>query len=41
MSPRKIFHLKLRSGTLTPWQRTLVMAVERHTGRFSEGGKFF
>ena len=42
MSPRKIFHLKLRSGTLTLGKRTLVMGVLNVTpDSFSDGGKFF
>jgi len=42
MSPRKIFHLKLRSGTLTLGKRTLVMGVLNITpDSFSDGGKFF
>jgi dihydropteroate synthase len=42
MSPRKIFHLKLRSGTLTLGERTLVMGVLNVTpDSFSDGGKFF
>ena len=42
MSPRKIFHLKLRSGTLTLGKRTLVMGVLNVTpNSFSDGGKFF
>ncbi len=41
MSPRKIFHLKLRSGTLTLGKRTLVMGVLNVTpDSFSDGGKF-
>jgi dihydropteroate synthase len=42
MSPRKIFHVKLRSGTLTLGKRTLVMGVLNVTpDSFSDGGKFF
>jgi len=42
MPPRKIFHLKLRSGTLTLGKRTLVMGVLNVTpNSFSDGGKFF
>jgi dihydropteroate synthase len=42
MSPRKIFHLKLRSGTLTLGKRTLVMGVLNVTpDSFSDGRKFF
>ena len=42
MSPRKIFHLKLRSGTFTLGKRTLVMGVLNVTpDSFSDGGKFF
>jgi dihydropteroate synthase len=42
MSPRKIFHLKLPSGTLTLGKRTLVMGVLNVTpDSFSDGGKFF
>src|SRR5438445_11241089 len=42
MPPRKIFHLKLRSGTLTLGKRTLVMGVLNVTpDSFSDGGKFF
>src|SRR5438445_9780401 len=42
MSPRKIFHLKLRSGTLTLGKRTLVMGVLNVTpDSFSDGGRFF
>ena len=42
MSPRKIFHLKLRSGALTLGKRTLVMGVLNVTpDSFSDGGKFF
>jgi dihydropteroate synthase len=42
MSPRKIFHLKLPSGTLTLGERTLVMGVLNVTpDSFSDGGKFF
>jgi dihydropteroate synthase len=42
MSPRKIFRLKLRSGTLTLGKRTLVMGVLNVTpDSFSDGGKFF
>ena len=42
MSPRKIFRLKLRSGTLTLGRRTVVMGVLNVTpDSFSDGGKFF
>jgi dihydropteroate synthase len=42
MSPRKIFHLKLRCGKLTLGKRTLVMGVLNVTpDSFSDGGKFF
>ena len=42
MSPRKIFYLKLRSGTLALGKRTLVMGVLNVTpDSFSDGGKFF
>ena len=42
MSPRKIFHLRLRSGTFTLGKRTLVMGVLNVTpDSFSDGGKFF
>jgi dihydropteroate synthase len=42
MSPRKIFHLKLRSGTFTLGKCTLVMGVLNVTpDSFSDGGKFF
>lgn len=42
MCPRKIFRLKLRSGTLTLGKRTVVMGVLNVTpDSFSDGGKFF
>jgi dihydropteroate synthase len=42
MWPRKLFHLKLRSGVLELGERTLVMGVLNLTpDSFSDGGKFF
>jgi dihydropteroate synthase len=42
MQKRKIFRLKLRRGTLTLGERTLVMGVLNVTpDSFSDGGKFF
>ena len=41
MAPRKIFHLRLRSGVLTLGKRTLVMGVLNVTpDSFSDGGQF-
>ena len=42
MPPRKLFRLKLRSGTLLLGKRTLIMGVLNITpDSFSDGGKFF